>query len=161
MRETRGCRRYGRSDYRAFLAMKNAIDRLLSGVRSIEISCPLGTLLTGSAAFSGQIALAGYLTSTGSKTDHPTSVKISEPIFAEIESGRILGFSGDPCIVETVANHHKFVSDTFQIDSDVVHSWHAGIHPGCIYRDPVSVDPDRWSNNVFTRPRFFAFPHMR
>jgi len=35
-----------------------------------------------------------------------------------------------------------------------VHSWHAGIHPGATFAETAADDPDRWSNSVFTNPRF-------
>ncbi len=38
-----------------------------------------------------------------------------------------------------------------------VDSWHAGLHPGRTYEEPAAVDPDRWSNTVFTSPRFAHF----
>ena len=53
-----------------------------------------------------------------------------------------------------IEDHYKSVSDQFGIDASAIHSWHAGIHPGCDYKSSAADDPDRWSNTVFTNPRF-------
>ena len=59
--------------------------------------------------------------------------------------------------VDRVREHYHRVSHQFGIDGNVVHSWHAGIHPGCSYTSQASQNPDRWSNTVFTNPRFLHF----
>ncbi len=175
---------YGRTSHLAFVDMKSAVNDILLDANQIEISCPLGTRVTGrateaqrkqpldvstlrfplgvpqplsAAGFSGQVALAHYLTPTGSKVYQPAWLKLEQPIFARFEHGRIDGFYGDATEISRVEDHYNLVAGQFDIDADVVHSWHAGIHPGCAYTDDASRNPDRWSNTVFTNPRFLHF----
>ena len=172
---------YGRADHRAFLALKEAVNDILLGANRIQVTCPLGTELAGDVTdrdrenaaevtvrrfpmgvpqpviadgFSGRVALARYLTPTGSQPYDPASFEIETPVFAVVENGRIAGLEGDGAVVEGIQEHYRFVSEKFGIDADAIHSWHAGIHPCCAYDFDAAEDPDRWSNNVFTNPRF-------
>ena len=175
---------YGRTDHRALLEFKAAVNRILLGAGEIRISCPLGTDLSGPVAagdredsgevsvrrfpmgvhqplsaseLSGRIALARYLTSTGSKVYEPASLAIETPVMAEVASGRLTGFDGDAGDVDRIRAHYRMVAEKFRLDAGVVHSWHAGIHPGCAYVSDADENPDRWANNVFTNPRFVHF----
>jgi hypothetical protein len=109
------------------------------------------------AGFSGRVALANYLTPTGSQPYEPAAVAIGQPVFARIGRGRILGLDGNEDEVRTITGHYGFVAGLFGIDPNAVHSWHAGIHPACAYTMDAAADPDRWSNTVFTNPRFLHF----
>ncbi len=175
---------YGTTPHGAMKALKEAVNGVLLGAGEIEITCPLGSHLTGrlsaedkaesadvtvqrfplgvpqpilAAGFSGTVKLARYLTPTGSRPYEPASVAIPGIITATVEKGRIRGFEGDPAGVAAVEEHYRRVADGFGIDPDFVHSWHAGIHPACTYSASVADDPDRWSNTVFTHPRYLHF----
>ena len=175
---------YGATDHRAFLDLKAAINDVLLSADRIDVTCPLGTEFSGNvtdrtredavdvavrrfpmgvpqpviaAGFSGRVALARYLTPTGSQPYEPASQEIGSTVFAMVENGRIAGFHGEDDDVNGVRGHYRFVSEKFGIDPDAIHSWHAGIHPGCAYHADAAEDPDRWSNNVFTNPRFLHF----
>jgi len=175
---------YGTTGHRAMTALKQAVDEVLLGAREITITCPLGTEMTGTiqpsargepadvsvrrfplgvpqpipaSTFSGRVALGRYLTPTGSRPYDPACVRLDSPVFAEVTKGRIDRFTGEPEAVAQVRAHYERVAGKFGIDADAVHSWHAGIHPGCAYRADADGDPDRWSNTVFTNPRFLHF----
>ena len=175
---------YGRVDHRALVALKTAVNEIALAAERIEIRCPLGTAIEGpvsdafretaadvtvrrfplgvpqpvdASTLSGRVALSGYLTTTGSHVYEPASVTLPGVVFAEVRDGRIAGFEGDAESAARVREHYRHVSGLFGIDPDVVHSWHAGIHPGCRYDRPAAEDPDRWSNNIFTHPRFLHF----
>ena len=175
---------YCHAYYPAIRAIKDAIDNILLDAEHIEISCPLGTRYSGRATsaarvkkrdvsvlrfplgvplpleasrFSGRVALTHFLTPTGSKSYHPANIVLDDVSFANVENGRITGFSGNEKQVAKIEQHYQRVASTFDIDRDIVHSWHAGIHPASQYRYPASEDPDRWSNSVFTNPRFLHF----
>ena len=109
------------------------------------------------SGFSGRVVLAPYLTSTGSKVYAPASLALETPVVAEVAHGRLTGFDGEAGAVERVRAHYRMVAARFGLDADAVHSWHAGIHPGCAYARDAAEDPDRWANNVFTHPRFVHF----
>ena len=175
--------RYGSTDHRALVALRDAVDTVMASARRIEISCPLGTAVTGTPApcaarpvdvsvrrfpmgvpapvrasqFSGRVALARYLTPTGSQAYAPNCIRLDRTVFAILEAGRIQYFEGLEQDVECVERHYDFVADTFGIDRNAVHSWHAGIHPGCGYAGTIDADPDRWSNTIFTSPRCLHF----
>ena len=175
---------FGQTHHMAMTALKKAVDDVVFNGKTITITCPLGTEYSGNVpkveredsrdvtikrfplgvpqpvpagGFSGQVALAGYLTPTGSKPYTPASCKIEETIFAIVENGCIREFRGPRQSVAAVENHYSIVSQQLGIDPDHVHSWHAGIHPGSSYAASVHDDPDRWSNNIFTHPRFLHF----
>ncbi len=175
---------YGRTDHLALVELKEAVNDILLNAGTIEIRCPLGTAISGSIAetaktaradvsvrrfplgvpqpveasrFSGRVAIAHFLTPTGSKVYEPAYLEIGQPVFAEVASGRIERFTGDRNEVERICEHYSRISALFDIDGDVVHSWHAGIHPGCAYAADAARDPDRWSNTVFGNPRFVHF----
>ncbi len=175
---------FGRVDHRAMVDFKNAIDRTFFGAGHIEITCPLGTRFSGSVSgslsdepadvavrrypmsvpaplpasgFSGRIALARFLTPTGSRTYDPASIEIDDTVFAEVRSGRIEAFEGKAADVARIERHYDMVAEQFGIDRDIVHSWHAGIHPACSYRARAADNPDRWSNTAFPNPRIVHF----
>lgn len=175
---------FATTDYNAFRKLKEAIDEVFQEANDIELTCPLGTRLIGKPndrkqktisdvsvhrfplgvstpisanTFSGRIAVDRYLTPTGSNVYNPPFVKIKETVFAEINSGRIVGFSGPKEEISKVKEHYNRVATEFKIDPSVVHSWHAGIHPGCEYNVPESDNPDRWSNTIFNNPKYVHF----
>lgn len=177
--------RYATTHHAAMLAMKRAVDDLIRGARAIAIRCPLGTDFTGAAAapggaepgdvgilrfpqgvhapvsarpFRGQIALSNYVTSTGSACYQPDHLRLEAVVMARVAGGTIRAFTGRTTDVKRLRAHYRRVSGLLGVeDPETVHSWHAGIHPGCCYPAPVHEDPDRWGNNVFTHPRILHF----
>ena len=175
---------FGCTHHHAMLEIKNVINKLIFKSNKIEITCPLGTKVSGKIntfkpieenevsvlrfpavvpapvlanSFSGEVFLNNYLTSTGSKVYKPNYVKLDKPVMVILDKGKIIKLSGDPKDVYKVENHYKYVSKLFNINEKSVHSWHAGIHPGIIYDSPISENPDRWSNNVFASPKYLHF----
>lgn len=174
---------FGTADYGAIRDLKKAIDTVLEEAHYIEITCPLGTNLisntshngtpkedvgvlrfplgvptpVGAATFSGTLVMDRYLAPTGSRVYDPPFVKLDEPVFAIVDMGRIVDFSGPEGTVRSVKEHYSRVSTQFEIDPDVVHSWHAGIHPGCNYKISECDNPDLWSNTVFCHPEYIHF----
>ena len=45
----------------------------------------------------------------------------------------------------------------FGLDPLTMHSWHAGIHPGCAYTTPAQSSFERWSGSAFGNPRLLHF----
>ena len=107
--------------------------------------------------FQGQIALSIYVTSTGSAYYQPDHLRLEAVVMAQVAGGTIRAFTGRKTDVKRLRAHYRRVSDITGADSDSVHSWHAGIHPGCCYAAPIHDDPDRWGNNVFTHPGILHF----
>ena len=175
---------FGRTDHRAMVALKEAIDRALKCARDIRVTCPLGTDMRGSvdpmrategtctttqrfplsvftplaaADFSGRIALARFLVGTGSHYYRPYGLPLADVSFADIGGGRILDLSGSTDEVARIRNHYAHVGDLLGVDAGVVHSWHAGIHPACRYDTRVSANYERWSSGAFGNPRILHF----
>ena len=175
---------YGCTHHQALVKLKSAVDTLLSNSLYLRITCPLGTNLEGTIthskhhepedvsverfplgvpqpvlcnSFTGRVALSRFLTPTGSSVYQPATLFIPSIVYAEVEKGQIVNFNGNKDTVTKVRNHYDHVAKLFGIDGSIVHSFHAGIHPGASYQHPASDDPDRWSNNVFTNPRFLHF----
>lgn len=175
---------FGRVDYRAMKALKMAVDAVLFAADEIEITCPLGTSVTGAvrgagdaapadvtvrrfplgvpapvpgAGFRGKVAVAGSLTPTGNHAYTPAVVPLQRPVFAHFNEGRITGFDGPADIVAAVEGHYAHVAGLFGIDPMVVHSWHAGLHPGCRFEPDDGRDSDQWSNTIFSSPRVLHF----
>lgn len=172
------------ASYGDFLELKYALDRLVLAARHIRITCPLGTDYAGhiepktSASsldvtvkrfpisvfspvicenFSGTIAVMHCLAGTGSRYYEPYGLKIDEPVFAAVEGHRIVGWDGSATTVQRVTAHYDFVSSRFGIERDFVHSWHAGIHPGCAYSGSAFDSLERWSGSAFGNPRLLHF----
>jgi len=175
---------YGRANHLAFGQLKQAVNSILLGGEEVRMTCSRGTDISGrisksdreepsdvsvrrfplgvhqpldASQMSGRVALVNYLTPTGSKVYEPASLKIDDVVFADVKNGVISDFAGEKSIVGKIRDHYKMVSEKFDIRSDNVHSFHAGIHPGCAYSSPAANDPDRWSNTVFTNPRVLHF----
>jgi len=175
---------FGRADHRAFIQLKQAVNDILLGANIIRITCPQGSDVSGNVSgseredlgdvsvrrfplgvpqpldaggMSGRVALSRYLTPTGSKIYDPPSVPIDGVVMAEVSDGRILDLQGEQASVRRIRQHYEMVSDKFGIEKDIVHSFHAGIHPGSTFTQDAAVDPDLWSNSVFTNPRVLHF----
>ncbi|MCV2866357.1 hypothetical protein [Defluviimonas sp. WL0075] len=174
---------YGTADFRAFDLLKSALNRMLGGARAIHVTCPAGTDFRGggprsvaplqdvsiyrfpmpvftpipAAGFTGTVALPGFLVGTGSMYYDPYAREYDGALFATFTEGRIVGFSGDKAAVDAAEAHYRFVADKFGVDRDFVHSWHAGIHPGCEFSGKASDNYERWSGAAFGNPRLLHF----
>ena len=178
------CSSFASTNYIEMAKFKDVINKIIFGASNIQISCPLGTNLKGviekkdldkkkdtsvlrfpvvvptpilAKKFSGEVVLSGHLTSTGSKIYEPISLKINSPITANIVSGKIKSFYGKQDVVEKVEKHYETVSKIFNIERNIVHSWHAGLNPGIHYSYSIEDNPDRWSNTIFPSPKYLHF----
>lgn len=174
---------FGIADYRAFVALKAAIDTALGAAKEIRVTCALGTDFRGSLAgtghrpadttvlrfpmsvyspvpaehFRGRVALARFLVGTGSRYYQPYGVPLGEVLFAEIEGGRLVDLSGPADQVYAAREHYRRVGDRFGVDPWAIHSWHGGIHPGCSYPMAAAANYERWSGGAFGNPRLLHF----
>ena len=178
------CSLFSSTNYLEMRKFKDVINKIIFEANNIEISCPLGTKLKGTINkknidqnkdtsvlrfpvvvpapilaknFSGEVVLTGYLTSTGSKVYEPMSLKIDSPVIANILNGRIANLNGEEKVVKKIEKHYEDVSKTFNIEHDIVHSWHAGMNPGIHYSSTIEENPDRWSNTIFPSPKYLHF----
>ncbi|GGH31174.1 hypothetical protein SAMN05444007_10553 [Cribrihabitans marinus] len=163
--------------------IKDRINMALATARHVRLTCPAGTEVSGrpemdldpsgdttvtrfplsihtpvpAHSFSGRVALPGFLTGTGSRYYENYTVEFDGPVAALMREGRLTGFEGSEADVARANAHYDRVSHLFDIDRDAVHSWHAGIHPGCGFPWPMRGNYERWGGAAFGNPRILHF----
>ncbi|MFA3918445.1 hypothetical protein [Ruegeria hyattellae] len=166
----------------AFMEIKSGINAVLNAADEVRITCPLGTDVRGrpvmnlaptgdtsilrfpmsvftpvpAHSFSGRVAV-GFLTGTGSRYYDNYTIEFDRPVFAQMEHGRLTQFAGDPENAARAEAQYDRVARQFGIDRDFVHSWHAGIHPGCGYPWDMRENFERWGGAAFGNPRLLHF----
>ncbi|MGI9482391.1 MAG: hypothetical protein ACR2OR_08545 [Hyphomicrobiales bacterium] len=173
---------FATAHYDAFYELKRCIDVMMAEAEEVEVTCPRGTSFSGAGQrqvveedvrirrfpisvhipqsatqFSGQAALPGFLVGTGSRYYDPYFVEFDGLVMAHFEAGRISGFEGPDESVKAVKAHYDYVAGLFDIDRDFIHSWHAGMHPGCAFDMPIGDSYDRWTGSAFGNPRLLHF----
>lgn len=174
---------FGNAHHAAFLELKNEANSVISRADQVRITCPAGSDVVGKSdivigpesdttimrfpmsvftpvpatGFTGRIALPGFLTGTGSRYYDGYTVELDGPVHALLSNGRLAGFEGDPRNVERANAHYDRISALFGIDRDFVHSWHAGIHPGCGFPWDARSSYERWGGVAFGNPRILHF----
>ena len=174
---------FGRAHHHAFEALKSRINTALAGAGQIRVTCPLGTDFAGpgarfpetggevgiarfpmavfapvpAGAYSGRIAQAGFLIGTGSRYYDPYALALDDVLLVHFEGNRITGFDGTAADVDRAARHYREIGARFGIGWSFVHSWHAGIHPGCSFAGLAGAAPERWAGSAFGSPRVLHF----
>jgi hypothetical protein len=170
--------------YTAFNGLKVVFNNLLLRAGTIRVTCALGTDYSGTientiwqepadvtirrfpmcvfapipaARFSGTVAVAHLLAGTGSRYYEPYGLRLGSALHADVENGGIVSWRGDSRQVARVKLHYDRVADLFGINGAAVHSWHAGIHPGCVYAGTAHENYERWTNSAFGNPRLLHF----
>lgn len=170
---------FGTIPHAAMLALKAAINAAFQNARHIRVTCPLGSDFAGRMApspapmadvgilrfpmavfapvpmqgFTGQIALARFLVGTGSIYYEPFVHRIDGVARVAFTGTRITGYDGPTDAVNGIRAHIANLANRFGLDGDFVHSWHAGIHPGCAYAGEALDNPGRWTGSAFGNPR--------
>lgn len=161
--------------------LKAAIDEAFAAASEARVTCPSGTDYVGdpscfaaasvdvslkrfpmlvprpvpAAGFRGRIALTRFLVGTGSRFYEPYSLTLKDTVYALVEDNRILDFEGAEA--EIVRAHYQDVGERFDLDPWFIHSWHAGIHPGCGFLAEAESQIVRWSGSAFGNPRVLHF----
>jgi hypothetical protein len=174
---------FGTIDYQAFEALKGLVNNAIFSGSEIHVTCPAGTDFKGAVAtkpltvadttlkrfpvsvlapvsgkgFRGRIAQNGFLTGTGSQFYTPWSCELKETLFVNFEDTRITGFEGSARDVAAAKAHYEFVGNKYGIDTYYLHSWHAGIHPGCEFKEQAGHYFERWGGGAFGNPRILHF----
>ncbi len=166
----------------AFVAIKQAVNARLARAHTVRVTCPDGTdvigqpeMILGQAGdtsirrfpmsifapvpahtFSGRIAMR-FLTGTGSRYYSDYNIEFDAPLFALMENGCLTGFEGSRADVARANAQYDRVAGMYDIDRNAIHSWHAGIHPGCGYRWDIHEHFERWGGAAFGNPRILHF----
>jgi hypothetical protein len=170
---------FGIVPHEAMQELKAAINAAMSVARDIRVTCPLGTDLRGRVVavpegmadvgirrfpmcvfapvpmdgFTGRIALARFLVGTGSIYYEPFLHRFDGVVMVDIVGTRVVGHHGPAEAVAGIRAHVAGLAARFGLDGDFVHSWHAGIHPGCAYDGRAEDNPGRWTGSAFGNPR--------
>ncbi len=163
----------------AMKALHTCVTDALRRAAHVRVTCPGGTDFSGAPAlpagpgtdttvrrfplsvfppvpaaeFTGRVALCGFLTGTGSLYYDDYTLEFDGPLHTLFKSGRLTGFEGDPASVRAAEAHYDRVAACCGIDRNALHSWHAGIHPGCGYPYPARENYERWGGAAFGNPR--------
>ncbi len=175
---------FGCANYTGFVSLKNAVNALFAQATSIRVTCALGTDFSGPGAaypqtgasdvsvarfpmsvfapipsqgFSGVIYQDGFLVGTGSKFYEPYGCTLNAPVAIHFDNDRITDISGDKADVQAAKNHYETVGKMFGLDPYTMHSWHAGLHPGCTFPMAAADNFERWSGSAFGNPRLMHF----
>lgn len=168
---------FGTGDHGAFSALKNLVNRHLAKARHVHVTCPLGSDFHGcpdmgdiadtsvlrfpvsvfapvpGVQFSGTVALPGFLAGTGSRYYKEYLLRFTAPVLAHFTAGQLTHFTGAPGDVASADRHYDTISTRYGIERNRVHSWHAGIHPGCAFGWDALENMERWSGVAFGNPR--------
>jgi hypothetical protein len=172
--------------FAALEEVRAAYDARANRARHWRVTCPLGTDLSGTqdvaavaagrapdftmrrfpvsasrpiscATANGVVVLARWLISSGNRRYEAPDLVLPEPVRAHVEDGHVTRFEGPPSLVADLDAHYRRVGRLFGIDTFAVHSWHAGINPGCFYPMRAEAGLERWGMVVFASPRYLHF----
>jgi len=174
---------FGTACYQGLCDVKTFIDDAFQKAKHIRVTCPRGTDYAGNVqwqdnpmpdvslkrfpmlvpkpvpaqGFSGKVVLSRFLLGTGSHFYEPYSLSLNEDVHAVVENNRLVRFIGSESEVARVNAHHEDIAKRYGVDPWYVHSWHAGIHPGCIFPSDARHNLLRWSGSAFGNPRVLHF----
>ncbi len=172
--------------HRVMERIRAAYDAHANRARHWRVTCPLGTDISGTqdvekVAFgkvedftvtrypvcaprplpcttaTGTVVVDNWLMASGNRKYPDDEVILDEPLRAQVEAGRIVGLDGPGTVVDRVRAHYRRVGDLFGIDPFTVHSWHAGMNPGCFYALRATRGIERWGKVAFANPRYLHF----
>ncbi|MEM1428224.1 MAG: hypothetical protein AAGG09_02070 [Pseudomonadota bacterium] len=175
---------FGTTHHAAMQGLTARVGDALRAARRVRVTCARGTDFSGTPhlppagvpgdttlmrfplsvfqpvparTFSGRVALCGFLTGTGSLYYEGYTLEFAGQVHAVFERGRLSGFEGAPGDVAAAEAQYTRVAARFGIDRNAIHSWHAGIHPGCGYPWPACQNFERWGGAAFGNPRLLHF----
>ncbi len=174
---------FGTTPHDAMVELNDLITDAFSHAETVHVTCPNGTDFVGKPdmplidtgdttvlrfpmsvfkpvpahSFSGHVALCGFLTGTGSQYYEDYTLEFDGPVLAHLDHGRLTGFEGSARDVAAANAHYDRISSALGIDRNCVHSWHAGIHPGCGYLRDACENYERWGGAAFGNPRLLHF----
>ncbi len=105
----------------------------------------------------GVVAISHWLMASGNRPYPDDELILPRPVLAHVENGRMAGFEGPRELVAQIEAHYKRVGDLLGVDPWRVHSWHAGLNPGCSYPVRGTHNIERWGKVAFANPRYLHF----
>lgn len=173
---------FGTTHHDAMLALKQQVNQTLAQAQYVRVTCAQGTDFAGkpdmpalggdctirrfpmsifqpvpARSFSGRVALCGFLTGTGTLYYDEYTLEFDGNVYAVMQDGQLIGFDGSDRDVRAANAQYDRVSQMFGIERNFIHSWHAGIHPGCGYTRDARENYERWGGSSFGNPRILHF----
>ena len=105
----------------------------------------------------GVVALTHWLMASGNRQYPNDEIMLDHAVYAHVENGRIKDFDGPAALIDTIRAQYERVGALFELDPWNVHSWHAGINPGCGYPVNGARNIERWGKVAFANPRYLHF----
>ena len=105
----------------------------------------------------GVVALTHWLMASGNQQYPDDEILLPDIVLAHVENGRIRDFDGPAALTQKVRAQYDRVGALFDLDPWCVHSWHAGINPGCSYPVDGARNIERWGKVAFANPRYLHF----
>lgn len=172
--------------HRVMEEVRRAYDRKADSTPEWHITCPNGTDLRGTqdvesvargeaedftvtrypvcaprpiacSTANGVVALSHWLMASGNRPYPDDELLLPEPILAHVADGRIKRFEGPAEMIAQIEAHYRRVGEYLDVDPWNVHSWHAGINPGCSYPVRGTRNLERWGKVAFANPRYLHF----
>jgi hypothetical protein len=121
------------------------------------LTFPLGVHRPFSSFRSRGLIAIRWLTPAGIHEFHPNGIRLQTPVLAEIEDGRINGFSGANNEIARLKAFMEKVGTELKKDPFIINSWHTGFNPLAFspYRDTDSLE--RWMFLAHSNPRIVHF----
>ncbi|MEM7172109.1 MAG: hypothetical protein AAF530_18205 [Pseudomonadota bacterium] len=177
---------FARLPHALMLEVRQKIHEVLDGGVAWRVTCPAGSDLSGyepprqpqskgkkdfslrlfpvtifrpiaASSMQGKIVLSRWITSTDTHLHDPDVVRLDIPVTAQVADGRIRDFQGPASAVAKVRDYYDMVSRELGLDPEIVHSWHAGIHPKTFYNRRAADHPSRWGSVAYASPRHAHF----
>ncbi len=105
----------------------------------------------------GIVVFGHWLMASGNQQYPECNLILDGLVSAIVENGNIRCFEGPSSLVAKVEAHYRRVGEFLGLNPWNVHSWHAGINPGCSYPVRGLHNIERWGKVAFANPRYLHF----
>jgi len=172
--------------HRVMEEIRSAYNQHADSAESWQITCPNGTNISGTqdtalvqlgeaedftitrfpvcaprpiscSSANGVVALTHWLMASGNQPYPDDELLLPDVIMAQVENGRIMELEGPVDLTRKIRSHYNRVGEYLNLDPWNVHSWHAGINPGCSYPHRAEQNLERWGKVAFANPRYLHF----
>jgi hypothetical protein len=166
--------------------LRDKLEQELLAASTWQITCPLGTNLTGSFCWpslqggnddellvglfpvstfkpipcenaSGRVALSRWLMPGGAPKIKSPGMNLSSTVYCDVHDGKVQRFFGPSEESEKVTQHYDRIASTLGINRNRVHSWHLGINPQTCFPTDPDLNFEQWCALSFGSPRYLHF----
>lgn len=102
----------------------------------------------------GVLAIRNFVTSSSTRAYDDSVLVLDQPIMAEIENSRMVGFDGPAELVARLKTQLKRAAALTGGDPYLINSWHTGINPGTYFKGDPYDDLELWGTVSYGSPRY-------